>query len=448
MSKKPAKLPPLSSKTKTTPKKTSVGSKTTHKSTSKPHTTNQESTKVVETVKPSEPVLELPPLPLTEEEKKRINSSIKIQTAWRCYRARRRLAELRSEKKKVDEHLLKLEQEAYLRMIRLEQEREEREFEKRMKQEAARRARETRRKKFLEAAYDGKLADLEYLIDDMQRELASDPKLDPARRRQLLVKYLLDCRDSNEYTPLSEASAGGSSEVVKFLLSQEGVDVNSRGSFGRTPLWRSSFAGHLECIELLLKNGADPRIYSSDGQRCIDAATQPEIIDVLEKWNIELTNRMLEQIVKRKHEQQRQLESELAQRKRAARNEFAGVQSQLERCKIELFKCRVEIQRLNDEYLLKPDMYGPLIEKKESERGELEARYESLRERVVKARIVYKELAAEIRRERRQIKEEEKDKTVSGQENTDNDDEDDQDGDSSDDEEIDERKVTKRLEKF
>ena len=43
-----------------------------------------------------------------------------------------------------------------------------------------------------------------------------------------------------------------------------GADVNSIGAYGRSPLYRAAFAGHLSAVQVLLQHGADPRIISHD----------------------------------------------------------------------------------------------------------------------------------------------------------------------------------------
>ena len=60
---------------------------------------------------------------------------------------------------------------------------------------------------------------------------------------------LIDCEDANNNTPLSEASAGGHIETIQMFL-ERGAEVNSRGHYDRTPLWRAAFAGHLEAVKV------------------------------------------------------------------------------------------------------------------------------------------------------------------------------------------------------
>ena len=148
-------------------------------------------------------------------------------------------------------------------------------------------------------------------------------------------------------------------------------DVNSKGAFGRTPLWRAAFQGHLSCVQVLLENGGDPRIYTDDGQRPVDCATQKSVSDLINNWNIQLTDRMLAQIDKTRQAMKQEQMNSLASKKKQAEEEFNRVNNQYEHVKIELYKCNCELQRLHDEYDLNQEMYGPLIDQKESDKTEL-----------------------------------------------------------------------------
>ncbi|CAF0858054.1 unnamed protein product [Brachionus calyciflorus] len=279
---------------------------------------------------------------------------------------------------------------------------------------------ETRKKKFMEAAYDGNLQEMKFIIGDFEKELdGMEEKLDSGKRKQALLN-LIDCKDSNNNSALSEASAGGSPEVCKFLLSNN-ADPNSKGAFGRTPLWRAAFAGHLNCVQILLENGGDPRMYSQDGQRVIDAATKDNVIDILKNWNIQLTERMLQQIDKSRREIKQEQINGLEERKKMAKLEYEQLKSKYEHVKNELYSCNCELQRLNDEYLLNPDMYGPLIDKKEAEKVVLISQSEDLREKSVKSRIFYKDLLSEIRKEKNKIKNETEESDDEGNDDSDND---------------------------
>ncbi len=63
---------------------------------------------------------------------------------------------------------------------------------------------------------------------------------------------------------LLQAASSGDTAKAKALLDQ-GVNVNLRGSDGRTPLTEASFAGHEEMVKLLLERGADPSLKKADG---------------------------------------------------------------------------------------------------------------------------------------------------------------------------------------
>ena len=379
------------------------------------NSTQPKSNNAVVNVKPEEKVENRPPsapkpLPLTEEQIKQNKSAMKIQNRWRKYKAQKQLKSLKLEKSELDEKLRKLEQEAFIQMVKIEQEREEKKRLKQLKEKQMKQKREARKKKFLEAAFDGNLQDMKFLIGDLEKELNSinnenEEPLDNSKKKQAILN-LIDCRDMNNNSALSEAAAGGSGEVVKFLLSSN-ADPNSKGAFGRTPLWRSAFGGHLNCVQILLENGADPRMYSTDGQRVADAATNDNVINLLESWNIQLTDRMLQQIEKTKMEFKQEQMQSLESRKKAAQNDYEKINSQYESVKNELYKCNCELQRLNDEWDLNKEMYGQLIDKKEAEKVELTARYDELREKTFKARIFFKDALHDFNKEKKLLKKKE-----------------------------------------
>ncbi|XP_037415610.1 uncharacterized protein LOC119278357 [Triticum dicoccoides] len=69
-------------------------------------------------------------------------------------------------------------------------------------------------------------------------------------------------RDSERRTALHFAAAEGHTGVCAYLVQTLGVDVNPRDLHGETPLYISIKNGHVGTANLLLTNGADPRIKS------------------------------------------------------------------------------------------------------------------------------------------------------------------------------------------
>ena len=79
------------------------------------------------------------------------------------------------------------------------------------------------------------------------------------------------------FSAISEAAAGGANEAIKFLLNG-GADPNTIGHFGRTPLYRAVFAGHIDTIKILLEAGADPRIKATDLNQPAQITSDPTIL--------------------------------------------------------------------------------------------------------------------------------------------------------------------------
>ena len=178
--------------------------------------------------------------------------AIAIQSVFRGFRARRDYQKVISEKKVYDEEMSKLRQEAWIFQVALER-KEEAKRRKAAEAERNRKAAESKlRKDMLEAAFDGELEELKNLVDQ-----GGDP----------------ECSDNHGNTCLSEAAAGGDKATVEYLLNTVRVDPNSRGEFGRTPLWRACFMGKTDIIPLLLAAGSDPRIPNEAGETCEMTAT-------------------------------------------------------------------------------------------------------------------------------------------------------------------------------
>ncbi|ERE81333.1 ankyrin repeat domain-containing protein 55 [Cricetulus griseus] len=196
--------------------------------------------------------------------------------------------------------------QAYLALVRREQEAARRQREQEEAAERARREELQRRHRLLEAAFDGDLGEIRAVLKEVRaaaaggreragarvtlpcvqvdqlltREGVGQDEAGKARRLQRRVA-MVECEDSHGNTPLSEAAAGGQPLAIQ-LLAELGASPNSKGAFGRTPLYRAAFGGHLEAVEVLLKLGADPRVYADDGstpeQAIKDAEAQVELL--------------------------------------------------------------------------------------------------------------------------------------------------------------------------
>lgn len=365
---------------------------------------------------------------LTKEEleliEKQNRAATLIQCKWRSVLAIKKLSQLKQEKNEFDEKMKKLEHEAFLQMIKYEQEKEEKRRMKKQREIEEKQKQLKRKKKFLEAAYDGNLQELKFIIKDYENELNSNDKLDSVQKRRQILN-LIDCRDSNNNSALSEAAASGSSDVVLYLI-LNGADPNSRGAFERTPLWRSAFAGHMEATQILLQHGGDPRLYSQDGQKVYDCCTNDQLCEMIKVWDINITKRMLDQIAfTRAQFIQAQVKS-LEGQKQEALGVYEKYKQEYSLVKNQLLKCNQELQRLHDEYLLNPFMYAPLIDQKEEEKVHLKTQHEELREKTAKARIAYKEMLNILKKEKKQLD--------NGGRKEDNDDDDENEEDLNDDE--------------
>ncbi|XP_046582780.1 CARD- and ANK-domain containing inflammasome adapter protein-like [Haliotis rubra] len=92
----------------------------------------------------------------------------------------------------------------------------------------------------------------------------------------LLVEKRADLllRDLDGKNVLHYACRGGDVRTVQFLLSQDGVQVNSEDVGNTTPVMDAARYGHRDIVELLAKKGADLSLRDSDGNNVLHHACQ------------------------------------------------------------------------------------------------------------------------------------------------------------------------------
>ncbi|XP_036015376.1 IQ motif and ankyrin repeat domain-containing protein 1 isoform X2 [Mus musculus] len=283
----------------------------------------------------TQPVLESLLAPTAEDK-----AAIVIQCAFRQYLARRELARRCQERQEYLDEMEKLQKEAYLALVRQEQEAARRQREKEEAEERARREELQRRRRLLEAAFEGDLGEIRQVLKEveqlMTREGVGYDEDGKARRLQRRVATV-ECEDSHGNTPLSEAAAGGQTMAIQ-LLAELGANPNTKGAFGRTPLYRAAFGGHLEAVEELLKIGADPRMYADDGSTPEQVASLAAVASVLQSWDLSLTEAMLKNM---EAEQQRRAQE--AQKHKE--NEAKRINIKVQQLAKEQQKCQKELQQ-------------------------------------------------------------------------------------------------------
>mmetsp|Transcript_31981 Transcript_31981/g.62935 ORF Transcript_31981/g.62935 Transcript_31981/m.62935 type:complete len:545 (+) Transcript_31981:93-1727(+) len=205
--------------------------------------------------------------PLTHEEK----SAVRLQAASRGFLVRRRLPQVREERRLYDEQVADAIREAQLAVLNIERRKAEAEQDKaeQRRKKAKKLAQDT--KLILEAAYEGRSSDVQKLLEGGLPTTA---------------------HNQNGITALSEAASGGSVEVVLLLL-QRKSHPNCRGEFQRTPLWRAAYAGHSEVVQILLEHGGDPRLHDDQACTPVDVAKVEDVVAKLRAWDVEETEELV-----------------------------------------------------------------------------------------------------------------------------------------------------------
>ena len=100
---------------------------------------------------------------------------------------------------------------------------------------------------------------------------------------RLLVRKGCNMRtlDEQRNNILHIASIGGHVDMVKYILSQNIVDIDSTASIGRTPVMIAAAMGHREVVELLVSKGCNVKTTDQHQNNILHVACIGGFVDVV-----------------------------------------------------------------------------------------------------------------------------------------------------------------------
>ncbi|XP_046562227.1 putative ankyrin repeat protein RF_0381 [Haliotis rubra] len=87
--------------------------------------------------------------------------------------------------------------------------------------------------------------------------------------------------DDNRYNILHMACQGGNMDLVKYVLAQNIVKINSRSDDGSSPAMEAVYARHAEVLKLLVSEGADLTFVNSEKNNILCAAVEGKHMDTV-----------------------------------------------------------------------------------------------------------------------------------------------------------------------
>ncbi len=102
------------------------------------------------------------------------------------------------------------------------------------------------------------------------------------------IKQIINKSPKKKNVLLFYFSIKGNTKIVRYLVEQHGVNVNTKGNFGDTIWFSACSQGNLELVKYLIENGAKIDAADTDGKTVL--------IDACENGNLKLVKYLVEEM--------------------------------------------------------------------------------------------------------------------------------------------------------
>ncbi|XP_048242773.1 fibronectin type 3 and ankyrin repeat domains protein 1-like [Haliotis rufescens] len=123
------------------------------------------------------------------------------------------------------------------------------------------------------------------------------PVMEAARWGHIQVVKLLECKGADVLlvgnggnNTLHWACVSGNLVTVKFVLSLNVLDINSRGVGSRTPVIWAAVMGHSEVVKLLMNERADVSVVDDGGENVLHWASVKGDVGIVQSLNVKHIN--------------------------------------------------------------------------------------------------------------------------------------------------------------
>ncbi|XP_046572743.1 putative ankyrin repeat protein RF_0381 [Haliotis rubra] len=124
-------------------------------------------------------------------------------------------------------------------------------------------------------------------VNDIGKEGMTPVMLAASEGRKDMFDFLLQNgadlshADKHRNNILHRTCQGGNMELVKYVLAQNIVKINSRSDDGSSPAMEAAHAGHIEVLKLLVSEGADLTFLTEDKDNILHVALQSKHMDTV-----------------------------------------------------------------------------------------------------------------------------------------------------------------------